>query len=150
MEHKLELERLAEMYVFGILPAERLPAAAADALEAGLDSPSLRQLAGADDDDTESIRNLFNKSLNELGVPLPSPSEAALSIARRIAGDIVRGKIDPYEGARQIWGKIYVRFPQLTELRPFVAYASDYQDNAAHRDDYCRLILEASKKLLSG
>jgi hypothetical protein len=150
LEHRMDLEGLAEMYVFGTLPVERLPAAAADALEAGFDSRSLRQLAGSDGDDPESIRSLFRRALNELGVRLPSPSEAGLSIARRIAGDIARGSVGPYEGARQIWWKIYTRFPQLVELRGFVGYASEYEDDPANREDYSRLIVELSKRLLTG
>lgn len=146
----MELDQLTVMYVLGALPADELPAAAADALEAGHDSPSLRQLAGADGADAEGIRNLFNKSLDELGIPIPSPSEAGLALARRIAGDIARGTVAPYDGAKQIWSKVYTRFPQLTELRPFVGFASEYEDDEAHRDDYSRLIVEESKKLLAG
>lgn len=146
----MELDQLTAMYVLGALPADELPAAAADALEAGHDSPSLLQLAGADGADAESIRNLFNKSLDELGIPIPSPSEAGLALARRIAGDIARGTVAPYDGAKQIWAKVYTRFPQLTELRPFVGFASEYEDDEAHRDDYSRLIVEESKKLLAG
>jgi hypothetical protein len=127
-----------------------LPAAAADALEAGYDSPSLRQLAGADGADFESVRNLFSQSLDELGIPIPSPAEAGLASARRIAGRIVRGEVAPYDGAKQIWAKIYTRFPHLKELKPFVGFATEYEDDEPNRGDYFHLIVEESKKLLAG
>jgi hypothetical protein len=146
----MELDQLAAMYVLGALPADELPAAAAEALEAGHDLPSLRQLAGADSAEAESIRSLFNKSLAELGIPVPSPSEAGLALAQRIAGDIARGKIAPYDGAKQIWAKIYTRVPLLAELKPFVGFASEYEDDEAHREDYSRLIVEESKRFLAG
>ncbi|HWB20196.1 MAG TPA: hypothetical protein VG711_07850 [Phycisphaerales bacterium] len=150
LERRLELDQLTAMYALGVLPVDVLPAAAVDALMAGHDSPSLRQLAGADGADAESIRSLFNRSLDELGIPMPSPSEAGLTWARRIADDIVRGTVTPYDGAKQIWVKVYTRFPQLTELRPFVGFASEYEDDKAHREDYSRLILDECKKLLAG
>ena len=150
MEHRLKLDQLAAMYVLGTLAAGDLPAVAVDALEAGYDSPSLRQLASTSRFDTDGLGNLFTKTLNELGVPIPSPSEAGLELARRIAESITRGTVSPYDGARQIWEEVYTRFPQLAELRPFVGFASEYEDDEVHRDVYSNLIIEESKKLLAG
>jgi hypothetical protein len=150
LEDSLEFTEIIDLFVLQTFPPERMPAAAADALEAGLDSRSLRQLAGADPADTEEIRKLFDRTLDELGIKKPLPVEAGLAWARRIAGDIVRGAIPPYEGARQIWGKIYVRFPQLKELIGFVAYASEYEDDASHGKDYSRLIVEEAESLSLG
>jgi hypothetical protein len=144
---KMELSRIAEMYALGKVPIDDLPAAAIEALEAGLDSPTLRQLAGADGADAETIRNLFSKSLGELGIPIPSPSEAGLAFARHIAGEIVRGVLAPYDGAKQIW-HIYTRFPELGRLRIFVGMASEYEDDETHRENYSRSIVEESRKLM--
>jgi hypothetical protein len=146
----MDLSQIAELYVLGTFPVDDLPIAAQDALEAGQDSPALRRLAGADSADLDDIRRLFQKALDELGVRLPSPSEAGLAFARRIAGDIARGTIPPYDGAKQIWAKVYTRFPHLNMLRPFVGFASEYEDDVAHREDYSQLIIEESKKLLLG
>jgi hypothetical protein len=146
----LELDELAVMYVLGELPVDELPSAAADALEAGYDSPSLRQLAASSGADAEKIGDLFKKSLDELGIPIPSPSEAGLALARRIARDVVRGTVAPYDGAKQIWVKVYTRFPQLKKLRIFVGLASEYEDDEAHREGYSFDILGECKKLLAG
>ena len=145
----MELIEVAEMYALGAMLAEELPTAAADALGAGYDSPALCQLAGAHGADAESIRKLFRKSLGELGIPVPPPSQAGSAMARRVAGAIASGAVIPYDGARRIWWEIYARFPQLKELRPFVALASDYEDDEADRANYSRMIVEESKKLLA-
>ncbi len=116
-EQPLELIEVAEMYALGAMLAEELPTAAADALGAGYDSPALCQLAGAHGADAESIRKLFRKSLGELGIPVPPPSQAGSAMARRVAGAIASGAVIPYDGARRIWWEIYARFPQLKELR---------------------------------
>ena len=145
----MDLTQLTVVYTLGEFAVEGLPAEAANALESGFDSPSLRQLAAADSADTDWIRVLFTESMRELGIAMPSPPEAALMWARCIAREIVRGAIGPYEGATQIWRKIFTRFPSLTELRPFVGLASEYEDDPAHREDYCRLIVEESKALLA-
>jgi hypothetical protein len=89
----VELEKIAESFVLGTLYVETIPSWATDALLAGYDSPSLRQLAGTDVVDHQEIRDLFQDSLRELGVSLPSPSEAGLSKAKEIADEIVRGVV---------------------------------------------------------
>jgi hypothetical protein len=86
-------------FVFGWPSAERLPGAAIEALEDGYDTPSLRQLAGAEGRDYESIRKLLLRAMSELGVAMPSLSEAGIWSARRIARDILDGHISPYDGA---------------------------------------------------
>ena len=144
----MDLRRMAEMYALDMIHVDDLPIVAADVLEDDHDSPSLRQLAGLFGADSDEIRRLFHKSLDELSVPIPSPIEAGCSFARRIASDIVQGIVAPYDGARQIWTKIYIRFPQLIELRPFVGFASEYEDDEIHREDYSKLIIEESKRLL--
>ena len=148
-EPAVELREAVDAFVLGDRLAENLPDVAGDALVAGYDSPALRELAGLRGGDSEELRKLFRKALQELNEPLPAPSEAGLSLARRIASEIVKGTIRPYEGARQIWWKIYVRFPDLEELVVFVGCASEWEDDRRHREDYERDIVEESRKLLS-
>ncbi len=145
----MDFNQSIEIYALGTLPVEDLPAAAVDALTAGYDSPSLFQLAGAEGADFDDIKRLFRAALDELGLEMPAPIDAAYSAARRIAAGIVQGTVTPYAGAKQIWTKIYTGFPQLAELRTFVGAASEYEDDLAHQEEYSRLIIEESKKLLS-
>jgi hypothetical protein len=148
MGKSMEMDQAAEMYAIGIISAEDLRATAASALEGGYDSPTLRRLAAAEEDDMDEIRRLFVRSLDELGIQLLSPPEAGLAFARRIARQMISGAVAPYDGARRIWAAIYTRFPQLKELTPFVGLASEYEDDKQNRDEYSRQILAESQKLL--
>jgi hypothetical protein len=132
-------------YVLGYTRVEDLPNAAAEALGDGLDSASLRQLAGAQGDDSKSIIQIFPRAVGELSMTIPSVTDAAHIYSIKVARDIVAGRILPYEGARTIW-QVYVKCPR-DELRPFVGLASEYQDDRKHRDEYARLIVEESRRL---
>lgn len=59
-------------FILGIAPARVMPANAADALEAGHDTPSLRRLAGESPEDEYAIRKLVQNALGELGLPEPT------------------------------------------------------------------------------
>jgi hypothetical protein len=139
---------MIDKYALGRLLADDLPAVAVQALENGYDSPSLRQLAGADASNPQQIRSLFLKALDELNLPLPSAREAGLSLARSIANEVLEGTVMPYEGAKRIWHEVYVYFPELKELKLFVGLASEYEDDRKHRDSYSERIVEECKMLL--
>ena len=144
----MDVERIAAKYALGDLPLEHLPDVAADALEAGYDPPSLRRLAGSHGGDREEMRRTFEKTLRELGVRIPSQQEAVLSVARDIAQSVLEGQIAPSEAAKRIWWDLYVRFGQPEQLRPFVGFASEYEDRPKHRDEYARLIIEECERIL--
>lgn len=145
----MELSKMVNNYVFGTLLIDDLPALAVQALEDGHDSPSLRQLAGADCSDHQEIRKLFLRTLGELKLALPSPRDAGLSLARSIADEVLKETIVPYEGAKRIWHDVYTRFPELVELKYFVGLASEYEDDEKHRDSYSNQIIEECKTLLA-
>lgn len=138
----MELNKIIARYVLGLLPVDELPTIALDAIQAGYDSPSLRQLAGTGENDTEESHGLFAKAIRELKLPVPTPAEAGLTLARNIASEVLSGAIVPYEGAKRIWDQVYTRLPELKQLRPFVGLASEYEDDIAHRDEYARRIVE--------
>lgn len=80
---------------------EDLPMAAAQALARGLDSPALRELAGLGRrSDAGDIRNLFERTLGELVITLPSPEEVSRRDLHRLAQDLVAGRISPGQTAR--------------------------------------------------
>jgi hypothetical protein len=143
------LSEITARYAAGLLPVQDLPAAALEAVEAGFDSPSLVQLAGLEGEDPGETKRLFDGALNELKLTMPTPAQAALSIARETAEEIVRGEVLPYEGAKRIWHQLYARFPQLDELKPFVGFASEFEDDESHRTEYGQLIIEEAKNLLA-
>jgi hypothetical protein len=149
----MQLTKAVNDYVLGTLVSDDLPSFAVQALADGYDSPTLFQLAGAEGSDTEHLRRLFSRAITELGITLPSPMEAGLSTAESIAENVLKGKVEPYEGAKLIWDKVYTRFPELLQLRPFVGLASEYEDDEKHRAEYrcdileeCSMLLRAEKR----
>jgi len=145
----VNLKKAVDAYLLGNILAEDLPAVAQQALEDGYDSPSLCELAGAELVDTYRLRDLFTRTLVELNLNDVSPADAGLAMARSIASDVVAGSITPYAGAKRIWSDIYTRFPHLARLRPFVGFASEFEDDEKHRVEYERLILDECKLILS-
>ena len=83
------------------LPVD-IPAAAEEALAAGQDSPTLRILAGLTNGDRSEVAPLVQSVSRELRASLPTRPQAVLAIARSLAKGIIRGELDPYQGARQI------------------------------------------------
>lgn len=146
----INIRSLLAQYVIGSLRVEELPRFAAEALVEGLDSPSLRQLAGAGEEDAEECWMLFHRVIRELELEVPSPDAAGLVLARDIAEEVVSGTLSPYVGAKRIWSGIYTILPGLSQLRPFVGFASQYEDDVSNRDRNARLILEECVRFLDG
>src|SRR5262245_34768850 len=67
---------VAARWVLGLIPSQALPQIATEALQAGLDSPSLRELAGELHPTLDASGPLFEKLLDEVGVGIPDRSRA--------------------------------------------------------------------------
>jgi hypothetical protein len=121
-------DTVAAKWVLGLIPSEALPRIATDALEAGLDSPPLRQLAGELHPTLAEAGPLFEEILDQVGVGIPDRSQAGLILAKAYAAHITDGTLSPYEGARQIW-RIQLDVEGLMfDLGSFVYWASEWQD----------------------
>lgn len=149
LNQSMKVWRNISDYVFGLSSSDALPSIGLQLLEEGYDSPSLRQLAGYSASDAGECRELFTKTLIELGIILPSLSEAGLSVARGIAAEVLQETITPYIGAKRIWSRVYNRLPDLEQLRPFVGLASEHEDDVHHREEYARDIINECHKLLN-
>lgn len=134
--------------VNGELRSEDLPQLATDALVRGLDTPSLRVLAGQDPADVRDSADLFRRALDELGVSLPAHDEAAWSLARMTAQGIVDGVVSPAVGANEIWGSAYHRVDDSGDLRIFVGLASMLDDHPEDSAAIEKQIVMAAKELL--
>jgi hypothetical protein len=142
------LQAAAAKYVLGLLSGDDLPYVAADALTSGVDCSSLRVLASIGVGDREA-EQLFEKSLRELGLNMPSRHDAAVSVAREVAQKILRGDVSCLDGANIIWD-IYTRSGSDTvELHPFVYAASEWQDRPDDSELFERMIREGSRKIVS-
>lgn len=142
-------DEVLEQYALEKFMDSALPDAAVQALTEGLDSPSLRVLSVSQGDYPLEIRKLFFQVLDELGMVLPGSHQAALSAARRIAKDIVSGRIEPEKGAHRIWWDIWEDYRSLDMLTPFVGLASEYDDHPKHREEYTQDIIDYSNEFLA-
>jgi hypothetical protein len=124
--------------VNGELRSEDLPRLATDALVRGLDTPSLRVLAGQDPADVRDSADLF----------LRAHDEAAWSLARMTAQGIADGAISPAVGANEIWGSAYHRVEDSGDLRIFVGLASMLDDHPEDSAAVEKQIVVAAKDLL--
>ncbi|GIJ43735.1 hypothetical protein Val02_06210 [Virgisporangium aliadipatigenens] len=86
-----DLGRAADDYILGLVGAEELPLAAAQALARGVDSPALRELAGLGRADVRDATDLFDRAMSELGRPLRAPRAVLWEQARQVAAGLLAG-----------------------------------------------------------
>ncbi|MER6106300.1 hypothetical protein ABT115_29515 [Streptomyces sp. NPDC001832] len=85
---------------------EDLPMIAAEALAAGLDTPTLCELAGLPRNaDARDIRDAFEQALSEAGIALPDPGLARRHALRRLAGRLINEEIAPAALATMTGGR---------------------------------------------
>lgn len=101
-------EYLAEYVVLGRTTS--LYRAAEQALVEGLDSPTLRILAGMDDNtNIFEIKSTFKRVLHELNQHLPDHVTAANTLVKHFMKKIVNQQLDPIDGMRIIVGDIMAK-----------------------------------------
>jgi hypothetical protein len=92
------------------LYGEDMPRVAADLLEAGHDTPTIRRLAGEMNVRSSSdVDSLVERMFREFGVRYPfSQAEANLIVSRQIAREVIAGIRNPWASANKleiaIWG----------------------------------------------
>lgn len=88
----------------GVVPSEALAEAATQALVDGLDSPSLRQLAGVPVPEAPyEAPELCERALEELGMAPAEDYTARVALVRSLARSILAGTTTEFRGARAIW-----------------------------------------------
>lgn len=98
------LGEVACRYQADELRPEDLPVIAAEALAAGLDTPTLCELAGWPRNiDPRDIRDAFEQALAESGVELPDRGLARRHALRRMAARLIDGEITPTDLATGDW-----------------------------------------------
>lgn len=94
-----------------------LPMAAAHALTRGVDSPTLRELAGLSKGQSREAVDLFRQAMDELGWPVPDRSAARLQLMRDAAAKILAGEGAPEALAHEIyWHACYSGLPELRQV----------------------------------
>jgi hypothetical protein len=100
----LDAKLVAAKWYLGELSGEEMPGIACQALDLGHDGKNLRYLAGLSGPARRDILEIVDGAMRELGVQTPiTKRDAALWMARRLAGEILEGRIEPYGGACRIW-----------------------------------------------
>ena len=89
--------------VTGEIDLGSMPSIALQALEQGLDTPSLRILAGLLEDENEFIlRRYLEDTLRELSIELPNKRQATIQVALTIAEDIFEERRPIVDGVEDI------------------------------------------------
>lgn len=144
---KMDLDAVVAEWYLGFYPPERMPMLACWALEAGYDGPALRELAGCANVTWSNHGTLIERALRELGKESLSLSDAERLFAILVCRQIISGGVSPYEGASRLWAA-HNRCGLLETLLPFVGFASEWEDDVAHRNHYEKLIVKAARKFL--
>lgn len=154
-------QTIVALWALGRLRSEQIPEIATDWLANGLDSPSLRRLAGVSAPVMSEVGPLFERALTELRVVTPQKSEALMRLARHYAQQIVDGTVSPYDGARKLWWDVANEVEKPSQLLlSFVGAASELDDlpgrtrqDGCDRQPYAReledMIVSSARKLLT-
>lgn len=143
------LRLVAAKALLDLLGTEAMQAEAVTLLVGGVDSPSIRHLAGMSTADSDEVGAAFRTVLREQGIESPSPREAALLIATEVASRITTGAMSPYDGAKEIWN-IGRRLPleQFPEFDSFVYAASEWEDRPEDETVFAQGIVAAARDLV--
>ena len=123
------LRFLAARLVLGAVRTDELPDEAAALLVEGLDSGSLRALAGQDRWDGDRSRDLLGDALKESGTAMPTASEARRMLADYLVRAMAEGRRDPYSACREIWSMAWNFGDEDTDLTPFVGLATEWEES---------------------
>ncbi|MEU4272245.1 hypothetical protein [Streptomyces sp. NPDC026092] len=146
------LRRAALKQALGEQPTEDLPMLAALTLADGVDTPALVELAGLSRRDPPAgIRDLFEQTFAELGLPLPEAEEAWRERMLDAAKGMLSGSLSPYEASNEIyWCACHLeRTETTTELvAQFVGLWSTWEDHPNKRGSIEHSMRQAAANLL--
>jgi hypothetical protein len=152
---------IAARYVLETADRMVLVKAANTLLDAGIYTWSVGELATTTEPPERDVRHLFELSLKELGLPLPSPEEAARLLARWHLYGAIEGRESPVQAALRLRDELSypLRFdrglghvePQLRFISLWYRY-DDLQEEEeagfANREDLNRAAAELDREFL--
>ena len=152
MDPVKELREVASEFRLELASPEAVVDVAWRLVDALSGNEPLVELTGAESTRAD-VGPLLRKALEWEGFNWPSEEEAGKWVALKISGAIVEGILDPVEGARTIWWNIIETVPTLrSQFMDFVALASEWEDDVAHRREYeagIREVATATIRMLS-
>lgn len=146
---KSSIGRLACRVRLGLADWREVERVGLHELEVGESHPDVVALAAVTAE-TRDLEALVEAAVVAIGEPVPDDLGAALGVASDTAREIVAGTTTPVAGARTLW-RLARRVPDVEpELRPFVALASEWEDDGVNQLSYDKDIVEAARRLLAG
>jgi hypothetical protein len=136
------------LLVLGMQSPEELPNIARKALVEGIDSQSLRELAGTLPIHYQSARDLFLSAMRELDIPIPSEQQARWSAVRHWARDMVDGRLDPRAASGLIHWDGWNELDQPKSLTVFVGLEDEWDEHEESRPEVEHAMVEAAKTFL--
>lgn len=112
-------------------------AASVQLLEAGVDTPHVRMLAGDDRASTYEIEKDFRLALDELGLEPLDYRGAVLEISRELVGRVLANEVRPSEVAPKIWSmfsRVGIGFDWPTEFTRLAMAADAVEDQSDYWD----------------
>jgi hypothetical protein len=132
-----DVARFQAKWQLGFLPPARVPLAATQLLEAGIEGGSLVMLAGLTGPSRAEVAPYVRRFLVECGAPPMSDDEARWLLVRAGVAAITAGTLTPREGAAQL--AYLCRALGLPEqLRDFMYLSADYDPRDSWFDDRIR------------
>lgn len=136
-DYENQLKRYAANWRLGNIPSEELVQWAVDRLVDGLDSPSLRDLAGLGRaDDPRRGAELFPKVIQELGDLVPTEEDSAWLLMGARADEMIEGRITASELHETVWS-MYTRTSLRNDetVRAFLAAYSTLDRQRGQEDE---------------
>ena len=141
------LEEAEVLWLIGTLTAQELTEFACVALDRGIDSRSLRLLAGLSASEYSEAAGLFNDALDELGRTKLSKETALRFYVRLISEQIVSGEISPEKGARYIWtASVRANIQGFHEADPFIYAASEIESRPEDYEFFSTEIIKEARR----
>lgn len=132
---RASLHRAAAQLTLDQIDSDHLPELATDASVNGLDTPYLREAAGARPHDRREPNFLFDRALDELGIERPQRPRAIETLLFDALVETATGVRHPVETAHWIWRTIYGMVDREGDLRIFTGLASEHEDHpSAHQE----------------
>lgn len=122
-------------WIWGDLHGEDMPTLAADLLESGLDTPSMRRLAGEMRvDSSADVEELVGRMFRELGVAYPLSGEEMLRVySRQVAREVIRGRRNAWAAASHLVKGTWPRKHENTDLQALKELLDALDWNAVNR-----------------
>ncbi|MBA3858079.1 MAG: hypothetical protein C0507_14335 [Cyanobacteria bacterium PR.3.49] len=142
------LKMLHARWVLKDIAQDGVPEICQTLVNEGLESPSLRYLAGLTRAEMYQVDGLLRRMFHEFGFEECTEIDAAWFLVKDLAAEVESGRMGAYEGARRL-GQYGTDFqPLFPYLRTFIAAWNEWDEYPEHSQDLESQIRTAAAALL--